>query len=304
MRKSCPVCKSKNQTILYRCNFNQEPIKSYLISFYSNNIDLKYLENSEFVVSECMDCSLVFQKDVLNDSGLKLLYEKWIDSEVANEEHAGNRDKRFYLNRAKQIINIINFIGKNPNEIKVLDYGCGWGYWGQIAVALGLDVYGFDLSKDRLLAAKKKGLKILTTKDLNKHSFDYINTEAVFEHLINPRNDLDDLVKLLNNQGIVRVYVPNGSKIKDNLLHNDWSLSKSNARSLNPIAPLEHVNCFNRNSLERLGQEVGLAPVKVGFENQVFFGSDFRPSSLYYKLSNYFKNDSTDVLFIKGRVAK
>jgi hypothetical protein len=38
----------------------------------------------------------------------------------------------------------------------------------------------------------------------------------------------------------------------------DWSAPKGSKDSLNPVAPLEHINCFNRSSLLRLAAEAGL----------------------------------------------
>jgi len=34
-----------------------------------------------YTLCECNSCSLIFQKEILNDQGMKLLYEKWIDPE-------------------------------------------------------------------------------------------------------------------------------------------------------------------------------------------------------------------------------
>jgi 2-polyprenyl-3-methyl-5-hydroxy-6-metoxy-1,4-benzoquinol methylase len=88
--------------------------------------------------------------------------------------------------------------------------------------------------------------------------FHFINTEQVFEHLVDPMAELLRLASALRPGGLVRISVPNGTAVESRLSNPDWNAAKGSPRSLNAVAPLEHINCFNHRSLETLGVRAGL----------------------------------------------
>jgi SAM-dependent methyltransferase len=88
--------------------------------------------------------------------------------------------------------------------------------------------------------------------------FDLINAEQVFEHLPEPLDTLRHLSRGLKPGGLLRIGVPNGTGLKQSLAAWDWTAPKGSARSLNAVAPLEHLNCFTRTSLLVLAETAGL----------------------------------------------
>ena len=53
-------------------------------------------------------------------------------------------------------------------------------------------------------------------------------------------------------------YSPDGGDIKRRLAVLDWSAPKDSPDSLNPVSPLEHINCFSGHSLMALAEACGL----------------------------------------------
>ena len=67
-RITCPVCKSEKLKCLYKVSYDDNEIVQYLKIFYNQqgNIELDYLKNTDYELSECHDCNLVFQRYIHN----------------------------------------------------------------------------------------------------------------------------------------------------------------------------------------------------------------------------------------------
>lgn len=69
-REECPACTSKSFRTIYQSEYDKPPIKDYLEKFYSSQgmVEFEYLEGANYVLCDCNDCGLIFQKDIPNDS--------------------------------------------------------------------------------------------------------------------------------------------------------------------------------------------------------------------------------------------
>ena len=123
---------------------------------------------------------------------------------------------------------------------------------------LWLGVYGTELSQARIEYAKASGIKVITWEDIPNYRFDFINTEQVFEHLSEPMETLVHLKRALKPGGMIKISVPNGWDIKRRLRIADWIAPKGFRNSLNPVAPLEHINCFNHEVIVKMASRIGL----------------------------------------------
>ena len=147
-----------------------------------------------------------------------------------------------------------------PSSVAFLDFGMGWGKWCFLAKAFGCETYGLELSEERRQHGIQSGITVLGWDDLTTQKFDFINAAQVFEHVTEPLDTLKALVASLNPGGIVRIGVPRGWDIKRRLKIWDWKLPDTHPDSLNPVAPLQHINCFSFRSLEAMGRLAGLEP--------------------------------------------
>lgn len=125
---------------------------------------------------------------------------------------------------------------------------------------MDVQLRGTKLSTLRCDYAKSIGISVVDYEDITQQKFNFINTEQVFEHLIVPREVLEYLVNALEPNGIIKISVPDIRKIYRKLI----KLTEIDSLSLSdmmPIAPLQHVNCFEYKTLVALGDQVGLKSV-------------------------------------------
>jgi len=265
LRKKCPGCKAENYQELYTAPYTQPPISNYLEQFYSpvGGIEFDILADIDFIVDECLECGLLYQRLILNENLMKKLYEKWIDPNSILHSKVKNREFSYYSRLAREIELCINYFGRKPNELKLLDFGMGWGEWCRMAQAYGCSAFGVELSQTRIEFAKTFGVSVIKWEEIPEHRIDFINAEQVFEHIANPLETLQYLCKALKTDGIVKISVPNCWDVKRRLEILDWTALKGSKNSLNPISPLEHINCFTHDSLLKMAILAGLDPIQI-----------------------------------------
>jgi SAM-dependent methyltransferase len=249
--------------------YTESPIRDYLVAFYSttgSGVEFEYLEGAEFVLDECLDCGLIFQREVPNPALIERLYEKWLDPATVRAIVSRLETGRSRLWCAAEIARGIEHLGKRPSDVQFLDFGMGWGGWCFLARGFGCDVYGMELSASRVAHATASGIPVLSWDELRNNRFDFINAEQVFEHLADPRDTLVSLAAALKPGGIIHINVPPGHDIKRKLQNPDWSLPARSPESLNDVAPLQHLNCFTFESLVRMGSKAGLREVEIARE--------------------------------------
>lgn len=126
---------------------------------------------------------------------------------------------------------------------------------------MGVKSFGSELSASRIRNAERCGVDIVTWNDIPNCSFDFINTEQVFEHLGSPLEVLRHLKRGLSERGVIKISVPDRVGLRAKLRRMDWSAKKGSIYSLNKVAPLEHLNCFTRRSLFEMADLAGMSVV-------------------------------------------
>jgi SAM-dependent methyltransferase len=123
--------------------------------------------------------------------------------------------KEGYNHRTAHVLDLI----KDENEIlNILDYGSGWGLFSRIiseksknfnVVGIDLDEMSLKISQD--IIGNQDNLNFLnkTIFDFEKESFDYVVSMQVIEHVHNPGNYLKEINRVLKNDGILIITLPN-----------------------------------------------------------------------------------------------
>lgn len=264
-RTACPVCEAplSEATEIYRLGYASSEMRRYLISFYGaqGTPEPERLADEEFVLKQCNECSVIFQLAVPSENFSYDLYEHWINPDLAYGLDRETRSSDYFAAMARELATFLGHF-KSRHPLKVFDFGMGWGEWCLMAKAFGCEVFGAELSDARKAHARQQGIEIRDLEDIPSSYFDVIHTEQVFEHLVEPLPILRRLRQALSPGGLLKISVPDGTGIQRRLATPDWSAPKGTPASLNAVAPLEHVNCFNHESLMKLGKKCGLEPVK------------------------------------------
>jgi hypothetical protein len=261
-RNECPCCGSWDGNELCRTPYCTDPLREYLASFYSQQggVEFEYLRHQDYVLLECVDCGLIYQHEIPNDFLMRKLYEEWIDPQKCFELFERSRGIEYFAKLSSEIVGIAARFDRPPMELRFLDYSMGWGHWCRIAQSFGCTVHGTEFSQARIDYARSRGVTVIDYSEIPHQEYDFINIEQVFEHLPELRTTLTYLKSSLKPSGILKISVPNGWDVKRRVATWNWSAPKGSPDSLNPVAPLEHINCFNHSSLLVLAKGSGLVP--------------------------------------------
>ena len=134
---------------------------------------------------------------------------------------------------------------------------------GEHGQGLWLPVSGSELSVERIEHARSIGIGIVEWDQIPGSDFHFINTEQVFEHLIDPLETIRHLARGLRPGGLLMISVPDGRGMASRL-GKLAGLARIERQSIMPVQPLEHVNCFDDRSLAALGKMAGLAKIRPG----------------------------------------
>ena len=277
-RDKCPICSASELTELYSVPYSDSSIRAYLRNFYNKQgeIEFEYIDKSNFRLLKCYQCDFVFQNEVPNDFLLNKLYEEWIDPVIAKERNS-KFSRIYYKEQFEELNMLIKYIDKDPHEIKIFDFGIGWANWAKIAKSFGCAVYGSEISENRKENAIRNGIIMINWEDIPKYEFDIINTEQVFEHLVNPKETLDYLCQSLNRKGIIKISVPNAYKIEKTISHIDWN----DLRAVNVFTPLEHLNSFKPKSIIVLAKKCNLSSIDLRLKPWNIMHDSFLDLSIY-----------------------
>ena len=251
LRAACPVCKAQDHRVLRSLPFTVPEVWSFLERYYAGRIGRADLGAALYEIRRCAACGFLWQAYHLDADGMLLLYEEWISAEesLAKKTRAG---LDLYDGYAREASSIARRLGRKPCELRVLDFGMGWGAWCRMAQAFGYQVAGFELSQRRQQHARAWGIRVIDSLETLER-YDYINCHHALEHVPDPHATLARLVEALAPGGLLRVSVPDGLGMEQQLSQPDWRAAKDS------LHPLEHLNCFTGATLARLAARAGLA---------------------------------------------
>jgi hypothetical protein len=258
-RRSCPACEGTAAGTLLRLPYASGPVHEFLRRKYPHAVsDFHVLEHAEYVLDECRDCLMIYQRLAPDASLHRALYEVWAEDPCdAFTVSQRNRGVHFFTKHADQIIDILRFLGRNPYEVRVFDFAFGWGHWCRLVQGFGCTVYGTEYSEKRRACASAIGITPVPIEELSGHRFDWINANQVFEHLAEPLATLRHLKTALAADGILSMAVPGRHRFRRRIARGDWPVV------FDSLMPLEHLNFFPKGCLSRMAQHVGLVPVAI-----------------------------------------
>lgn len=142
-----------------------------------------------------------------------------------------------------------------PENIKVLDIGCGFGQSLAYHQSRGCDVSGVEADSNVERVANKYGFDVkvglFNRDDYKAESFDYVTMDQVLEHVTEPRNVLCGVNKILKDEGCLVLSFPNAF---------GWGAKMFGSRWINWHAPY-HLQFYSKYSMEILAKETGFSIV-------------------------------------------
>jgi SAM-dependent methyltransferase len=190
----------------------------------STRFKVKYFE-PPYKVVKCLACSLVY---LGNPPEQESIYEDYYEGAAPRaEDYRIDSDVGHLAGLCAINEQRIAMVKRAKPAGKLLDVGCGRGYFLKTAQQHGFQVFGVDASERAVEYAKNAfGLNATVQKldDLRDASttFDLVTLWHVLEHFIDPFQALSRIRTLLAEGGICFMEVPNLRSIKFVFSKNKW----------------------------------------------------------------------------------
>ena len=204
-----------------------------------------YYERHELVA--CENCGFVFMERIPTLDELNAYYSKYSYSESDYMSPITIRIYNLWLDEFERY-------RKNN---KILDVGCGRGWFLQEAKKRGWEVYGTEFSEAAIELCESEGIKMtggqLTSDSFHAEEFDVITSIEVIEHINNPKEEIAYIHKFLRKGGMFYCTTPNFNSYLRFYLKADYDIIKYP----------EHLSFYTRATLKRLLNKQGFKTKKV-----------------------------------------
>lgn len=188
----------------------------------SKNISLKISIN-QYTLYKCNTCSVVstFPQDDLRQS--ELINARKYDSQKEEREYL-----RHNFRLSKRAILFSQEIKDVKKSGKLLDIGCSYGVFLEVAQKAGFEVTGIEIAKRAVIYVREK-LRLpvfhgtLEQAHFNSGEFDVITAYDVVEHIPNIKIFLSEVKRILKKDGIFVVQCPNIESAAAKLLGKNWN---------------------------------------------------------------------------------
>lgn len=154
---------------------------------------------------------------------------------------------------------------------RIVDIGCGNGFFLRFMKENGWDVFGIESSQTAYRHAKNFGYDVFNgemSQFVRKNRnifFDAVNLSYILEHVRNPIKLLKDCKKIIKKSGIICIETPN-----------DFNPLQLQLQRLGKpqwwISIPDHINYFNFNGLEKILHELGFKIISksTSFPMEIF----------------------------------
>jgi SAM-dependent methyltransferase len=180
-----------------------------------------------FRVAACNHCGLNFLSPRLNERAMLRLYQdqNYFRSAVPGQGYDEYLDVR--ENWLKSFARRLRQIQKYRPVGRVLDVGCGPGFFMEAAAHMGYDVWGVDPSDYIVRVARERfGARVqhgtIHTADFEPQSFDVVVAFDTFEHVYDPLKFLDQARTLLKPRGVLAITTPDPTSVLARVFRRRW----------------------------------------------------------------------------------
>ncbi len=167
----------------------------------------------------------------------------------------------------------LNFLSPQ-SEKKILDVGCGTGYFLRACSEIGLESFGIDISQEAVKVAKQNSpaSKILVGQGENlpfpDQIFDYITCLGSLEHFLDLEKGLSEMVRVAKPRAKFLIVVPNQNYFWDKVLHKRGTKQRDYQEELKDLDSWEKLFENYGLKIEKITQDKYPAEIVKIFESK------------------------------------
>lgn len=236
------------------------PIPTECILCDSSHISVLF-KKDEYAMTKCRNCGLIYRfPQVIREKYLRDVQKHYLEVDPAFKVAYSRKGlyERF-LNQIKHI---------KGKSARLLDIGCGMGYFLFLAKNDGWNAFGLELSPDLVkMGIKNYGLDIqcadFEESKFPESYFDVVTLWNVFDELPGPLGSIHKIKKILKPGGILYMRIPNASfhlftyRIQQ-------TLKKLHLEHLMPSqSSIFHIFNFKKKTLHRILSDNGFDNIKT-----------------------------------------
>ena len=194
---------------------------------------------------QCNNCGFIFSKEIPTKETL--------------DNHYRNYGINQYLSplTIKRYNQLLDKFEPYRKTNKILDIGCGIGYFLEEAKKRNWEVYGTEYSEESAKICETKGIKThkgsLDSKTYRPEMFDIITSFEVIEHINNPQQELQQFHTIVRKGGLVYVTTPNFNSLLRYRLKSSY----------NVITYPEHLSYYTPKTLTKVFIASGFSKQKI-----------------------------------------
>lgn len=208
----------------------------------------KLFSVKSFSILKCDTCSLVSAQPVPSKKELDNFYKNFQFGDGFSFE------KNLRIDAIRTIKNLKS-IGFSKG--KLLDIGCGAGFFIDEAKKEGFDVTGVDTAKIPIRYAKRNLKLNVFQKDImlykSEIKYDVLCLQQVIEHLPDPYPILSKMKTLVKKNGVICISTPNIDSWLSNVLREKF----------NYLIPPEHLFYYSPTTLKMLLEKTGFRIIRT-----------------------------------------
>ncbi len=215
-----------------------------------------FLTKSGYQLYRCDSCGLIRTKlEKPYGQFLKEFYTGgYFTGDVHKSAYKNYQGDKKYIQRNmnKFLTHLLKFKPKG----KILDAGCAYGFFLEVAAKKGFSVYGFDpslhaVNHAREMHGDRVAHSTISQSSYANKSFDAITMFDVFEHLNDPVADLKHLRQFLRDDGVMMIATGDIRSVAARIMKRRWTF----------YIPPQHLFFFDRTTVTRALNQAGFTPV-------------------------------------------
>ncbi|MEJ2365184.1 MAG: class I SAM-dependent methyltransferase [Deltaproteobacteria bacterium] len=171
-----------------------------------------FIREGEWQYQRCLNCGLIFLEPQPSEEFLHSHYQDYLPTDLQGIERWRQLMAQVFTKSARLIQEAIPIPGR------LLDIGCGYGFFLEEMIQRGWQVEGIEISATGIRYAREKlGLKVsdrpLPRPDWQDNCYDVITLFYVIEHLPDPMGLLGEVHRLLKAGGLLLLRWPHTAPI-------------------------------------------------------------------------------------------